>query len=208
VLWAKVRRGALLVVVLAVCASGGSSVAAWPGWTEPVALSPTPGFVLGPRMKVDQAGFVHLIYKAEHTDLIYLRWDGQGWSEPEIAVTLAGERILTKALAVGSDGRAHAVFWTDDHLYYTVRNEDGWSPLEVVASWVKDPDIAVDKDGRVYVVYVGVGRPNFAYLRIRDSAGWGETQLLLVEASSGEDKPSIKIDRLGVARIAWGAAEG
>jgi hypothetical protein len=84
---------------------------------------------------------------------LYFRYAAGQWSAPE-AIATDG---FGYNLAVGPDGRVHAV-WSDSDVWYRVRTTAGvWERARrlVFDGW--HPDIDIGTDGRVHVAYNGNG---------------------------------------------------
>ncbi|PKO22778.1 MAG: hypothetical protein CVU38_07645 [Chloroflexi bacterium HGW-Chloroflexi-1] len=84
---------------------------------------------------------------------LYFRYSAGQWSAPE-PIAKGG---FGYNLAVGPDGRVHAI-WSDSDVWYRVRTTDGvWERARRLVSGGWHPDIDIGPDGQVHVVFNGNG---------------------------------------------------
>lgn len=195
------------------------------GWSTPI--SPSKGLESAwfPYVAVDYAGGVHVIWAGVHTrnapierlrDLLYYTSQvAEPWSTPnDIAVAPYG-RVIRAALASDNGGKLHMAYRDDGRLYYKQAPvDDAWS----AAAWTSPriisgldsylPDIAVDSQGTIHVVWTkGVGICTSCFpVFYRRSADDGRTwsyprQLSLSPAYWG--RLQIMIDSQDTIYVVW-----
>lgn len=123
-----------------------------PAW-EMVTYPLEPG--AGQRMDLDMTsdGAVHIVYTVD-TELRYLIYRDQQWSETTIGVAGADVWMDYLALVMDSNGRGHVLLSQDNGIHYLQQTADGWSDHLV------DPD---NLQIGVSAVIDHLGRPHFAY---------------------------------------------
>jgi hypothetical protein len=142
-------------------------------WSEPVALSPPTAYAGYPSMDIDSRGRLHLVWygireasagqSVAHGaiyEVFYARHDRR-WTQP-VRISLGTPDAINPALAVDAQDHVHAVWFQSDgrtyQVVYTTRpaGSGTWTP-PVTLTGGEDPStkpaLAVDRDGRVHVVW-------------------------------------------------------
>jgi len=148
-------------------------------WSPPTILSDTSNDALNPALTDGPDGTLHAAwfqivsdtYVAQHAT-----FSGGAWDDTPEMVSPPGTTATGVALAVGSDGVVHMVWeQTAGHAIgvgYSRNEGSGWSPLESLSTtFSEDPVVALDGDGRVYVLWSQEGR---IMGRVFDG-GWSES---------------------------------
>ncbi len=192
-------------------------------WSALASFAPGQSYAGVPATAVDAEGWLHVLWsEAESAEepgqaLFYARWDGTQWTDATGVLSSADGKADEPALVAVGD-RLHAV-WSGGQsgplLYSSTFARDafaatGWReplPLPVPGVIASAPDIAVDVDGTLHVVYavpVNEGRGIY-YTR---SADGGETWLperqVLDAAAAGwlmADHPQVAVDAQGLLHV-------
>jgi len=166
-----------------------------PVWSEPANLVDDEGMLFTPQLVVDPASGLHAFWTSEPASNVgspdeslfdgvtYSYWNGEGWSNP--AEILSGERISgSPAFAMGEDGRLKAVWSSGNGQIWFSQVDAGraavngeWSEpmaLPIPRQAGNYPDLAVGRDGVVYVVYA-VPRNEERGIYLTRSADGGST---------------------------------
>jgi hypothetical protein len=216
-------------VLLATTALAAPASAAAIGWTEPVIVFQTNGFVADQRLIVDSSQTVHLFFASSQQrspdtgstgSLMYARLERGRWSKPQgVLVTPGGGQVLQPAVAIDSRGFVHAI-WKGGafgRLYYSrahvlnAGNATGWTPPQEVSagglapgSFGRPADIAVADHDVVHVVFStreGVLRERRSY---DGGDSWSSLTTIADNVASGEaaDNPRILVNGLRLM-VTW-----
>lgn len=197
-------------------------------WSSPANVSDSAEPSQFPRVAVDRAGNLHVVWVEAWADqerkgsIFYAMWAGDGWSQPIRVSTDATEPALLPAIAVAPDGAGtiHVVFAggspNGTYLCYTqanaaVRPADpgSWSsPSPVLDSLGADwSDVVADLYGGVHVAWTTDGPPGVYYAMSSDE-GWS-WQDLAETAGDGQSRGFVPegvrlaIDNRGRIFTAW-----
>ena len=211
-----------------------ASTATW-GTTEVVSTESTENS-WAPSLAVDIEGNVFLVWY-DYTDYSGAGTDGDifykhrtastsTWSTTEVVSTESTDNSAYSTIAVDIKGNLH-VSWFDGTDYdssgidYDIFykhwdfSTSSWGSTEVVStesagdSWV--PDIVVDVEGGVYVVWhdnsniISAGADNdiFYKHRVASTGTWTTTEIVSTESTLGSENPSLAIDLAGDLHVAW-----
>ncbi len=188
---------------------------------------------LSPDITVDKLGNFHVVWHDEtnysssglDTDVVYRLWNSTTgtWHPVEVVSTEQTDDSGIPTIAVEEDGDVHVAWndWTnysgagtDRDVFYKWRDSGlgTWNPTVVVSNASADsskvPDIAVDTDGNVHVVwydqsdYNGSGTDDDVFYRRLNATTdtWTETQVL---STFWGENPSIGVDPMGNAHVVW-----
>ncbi|MHB1295226.1 MAG: exo-alpha-sialidase [Anaerolineae bacterium] len=196
-----------------------SSTTAW----EEVSRLPIPagtsGVVVSPRLTVDLAGGLHVLYAVplnEGRGVYYLRSEdgGNTWSTPSLVFDAAGAgwtRVGQASLAVDVDGTLYAawarlpMFAEEPEAIYWAASADGgaqWSEAIAVAEGqVAAPLIGVSQQGQAHVLWRAYGDDQWSHRWSQDGgATWTGA-----EAVTGyvglQGQPSLTYDRAGTLHL-------
>ncbi len=187
---------------------------AWLGPNLEPQLSPAQavsgGLYSDPQLVTSPDGTLHMLYEGHvvgenygEPHYTYRNLDGT-WSVPE---PVGNDGIYgysrTPALALGGDGRLHAVWVGEAGIYYNHTREDGtWTGQELIGPGGQSPALAVDSsDGLhvVYTTYINIDQVTLMYETVRPSGGtWSAPALL----GNGHD-PVLAPGRDGVVHLMW-----
>ncbi len=165
---------------------------------------------LNPDIAVDGKGTLHLIW-VEMGDLYYRTSadGGESWSAAVKVNNEPGE-VGAAALAVAAGGRAYAV-WEDGRAYeggIYVAASDDWSenvrvgPGRPVHSQERMPDIALDAEGRAYVVWIAsYGVSEAVYLSTSDD--WSEAVMVNSPVATDRRHPAVAVTSESTVHVVW-----
>ena len=199
------------------------------GWETPVQISDTEGNSGGTRLVVNPQNTVHLIW-SDWIDLAshppYLQYASKGlnggWSEPEfireLGWPLKGYFGAKIGIVTGPNGALHMAWENyrydegDDSITYMRRDVDGtWSEVEEVPHQKErpsneEPDIGLEPDGTVHVVYkdwLGTGTQKTIQHVMRLPTGvWTAPQQ--VTLNEGDYVlPMLAVDDTGTAHLIY-----
>ena len=178
------------------------------GWIEPIYVYENPSYY--PVVIVDTLNRVHIAW--DDLDSGRIKWtyfDGDTWTEP-VSVT-SDVPYQCGAARFSLDpftGYIHMVFCSggEYEIWYKFFDGTSWSPAENVSSdtatssWA---DIAVDKMGRVHIVWMDYETYDVFY-RMKDENGWGEViHLQPYTPSTQSCDPKIAVDLNNNPHIVW-----
>lgn len=150
-------------------------------------------------------GFVHLLWANWEGELLYVQRPLTGtWSAPQLITTTGVSYSTRPALAVDPTGIPHLTWHeTGTGVHYSYRNPDGsWATPETVTDWGVFPDIAVEANGNVHIVWSGGGSNTHGYRLRIPGVGWS-TPVVLSPAQDYANPLSIAVDSQGSAHILW-----
>lgn len=181
------------------------------GWSTParVEAGTQPDLAMRPQGSVD------LVWVDERGDFIrYRRWDStlQIWSDAANVAVGAPGTLQSPAVAVGPDDVSHVV-WVDSvtgspRIRHRRRSAAGWGERENVpfADGIM-PDVSVDADGEVHLVWAGssaVGESYDIYYLWRDlQDGWSLPRVLSDRQFVDYADPAISVDRDGTLHVSF-----
>ena len=178
------------------------------GWIEPIYVYENPSYY--PVVIVDTLNRVHIAW--DDLDSGRIKWtyfDGDTWTEPvsvtsDVPYQCGGARFSLDPFT----GYIHMVFCSggEYEIWYKFFDGTSWSPAENVSSdtatssWA---DIAVDKMGRVHIVWMDYETYDVFY-RMKDENGWGEViHLQPYTPSTYSCYPKIAVDLNNNPHIVW-----
>jgi len=223
-----------LIVFLAQVAGEISTLQAQQsGWAEPINISDTSSSSWFPDMAVDDQGNVHVVWcetthvewRGESEQILYTRWDGREWLEPNDIV--APEFFIHRnAIAVGPSGDLLMVYLKQLTAGQTVHftkapveqawSAAAWSSPQVVGAHAGAymSDLSIDQLGRIHLVFDDrgdgtgelCGPSACADILYRRSENGGRTWTAPVNLSKspiGSGREQIEIDSSSVIHVAW-----
>ena len=233
----KIQRLSAWFAFLAILTLFGASLqvtAQGNGWSEPVQLAGDRSSWFAD-VAVDTNGGVHVVYSSSQPrenevfdwDVLMYRVLRNGeWSpENDIASPGAAGSVVRNSLAMGRDGRLHALIRSDFRIDYMSAPLD---QAESAAAWTAPrrinngdlsyyDELALDSKNTRHVVWTEQSTPDpdnpnikktcplcseLYYRRSSDGISWS-TPFNLSQMPEGSDKPHIAIDSLDRVHVAW-----
>jgi hypothetical protein len=148
-----------------------------------------------PRVAVDAGGVSHIAWCYTGT-VNYTYGDGLAAWAPQEAVAATDGCGGPPAIAIGSDGLAHAVWesWTSGvQVHQSVRAAEGWTPPENVSesgTEAGDPALAADADGALHLFWTDSRAGSFDIHYSRLAPGYAD---LLMALNPDEWKMALSI---------------
>lgn len=187
----------------------------WDGsaWTLPVNVSQTSGISSAPAIAYTSGGVLHLIWADNTSGTMALQHgqssDGVSWSTFPIP-NGDGE---APAVAVGPGDVLNVVWQSPDALtgqndvWYMEYDAGKWSLPEAVSDSPDvnsiAPDVAVDPDGTVHVVWQeAIGTNSAIYHAARSAGTWSSPQDVSGTLASAS-LPALHINSIGSGFLAW-----
>ena len=215
----RIIKFTLYFFVLSLCIA--SALRSQPGhWSEPVNISNTDGRSDFPAMSIGFDGKIHIVWtddsripgpNAYEDDILYTCYDGNSWSEP---VMLSGHDTTYSAcprIAVDSFGKPHvvwqhnAIFYNSD-VYYTTLTDTGWlEPLNLTpfSNTAYQPDIAIDSEDRIHVVWPDYYFGNVDILHMYCEDGIWSDFVNVSNDPIGSGTPRLVVDSEDHLHVAW-----
>ena len=222
--WGWTGAVVLLVVVVALgfaerCSLDRAEALIQRGWSTPVKVSKGTGSPTAewPSLAVTGSTTVTVIWQDDRLGSVYDLYftvSGDGgitWPAEDAAVYTSTRKSEQPRLAVGSDGRVHAVWsWAvtpTRQILYSVRSGDSWSsPVAVVtATNAVEPAVAVDSTGKVHVVWDNqplVVNQQVYYSQSGDGVSWTNRYTLSNTAGAALG-PTITVDGDDDVHVVW-----
>jgi len=161
-------------------------------------------------------------------DIFYKRWNAStsSWEITEVVSTESTSYSDNPSLAVDSSWNVH-IAWedytdyagsgTDWDIFYKCWNNTfaGWNATEVVSTESTGdsslPSLAVDTSGNVHITwqddtdYAGSGNDQDVFYKYWNATTtvWNVTEVVSTESTGMSSAPSLAMDVLGYAHIAW-----
>lgn len=212
--------GAVIIISMPLVAFSLVHASPGPGapahWSTARDISESPDGIAGPRIAVDNSGYLHLIWIDDRTgsgDLYYTKsTDGGGsWSAFDPITTTSPSS--TADMDIEPDGTVHVV-WTERESYrsYYVEHAEkldggGWltSTVTIQPSFQLDPAIALDEN-YIYVVWQKQVDPYptniwYSYKAVTDTT-WA-TPLLITDTGMSSFAPDVAMDSNGSVHAVW-----
>ncbi len=187
-----------------------------PIWSPPFTVSSTTADQQSPSLIMDSQGRAHLFWtqaisedgENPKTGIFYARRESGSWSTARIVIQSPEGNADNPAVGVDKENRLHVV-WTEGlagNLYYSWANpalavtaSEWQAPIQlpVPRPLVSAPDIFIDTENRIFVVYavqLNEGRGIYLIKSTDGGLTWSEPKLVLdVEAVGWEmvDQPHI-----------------
>ncbi len=228
--WGWTCAVVLLVVVVALgvaerCGLDRAEALIQRGWSTPVKISKGTGSPTAewPSLAVTGSTTVTVIWQDDRlgsVDDLYFTVSGDGgitWPTEDAVVYTSTRNSEQPRLAVGSDGRVHAVWsWAvtpTRQILYSVRSGDSWSsPVTVVtATNAIEPAVAVDSAGGAHVVWADEsdgGLLRVYYNQSNDGINWTSPYSLSGATVPVAAGPAIAIDGDDLVHVVWWDATG
>jgi hypothetical protein len=197
-------------------------------WTGPVNVSGTSRGSTSPDLAVSEQGAVHVVWEDNTRlyerydgamtvkDILYAKYNGATWSEPVqlSAMDTISTFSTDPKIALDSQGRPHVV-WNHNgtvpsgRVFYSALTNTGWSePFnftndEVYSGW--DPDIVIDSDDRLHLVWDGVNDQWFydiCYRSLKDGI-WSDTVHITHMRDRDAASGRIAIDSQDRVHLVW-----
>ena len=178
-----------------------------------------------PALSVGPDGTVDLVWLDESTlggsfntsFIRYRRWNNalQMWLDSANVDVASLGTIDSPSVAVGPGGETHVV-WVDSvdgspRIRYRRRSGSTWSSPRNVA-FGRDPDIAVDADGRLHMVWSDtsiLGQTHDIYYRWRDPQGsWSLTYVISDRQGVDSVDPAMAVDQVSGLHLIWRGIAG
>jgi hypothetical protein len=123
-------------------------------------------------------------------------WPSERVDEADLACGVTAARL---ALAVESDGTAHAAYAAERGVVHAVRRAGGWDHETIDATTANGVALALEGDGTPHVVFVDSA---LALWHVRREPGgtWTRTR---VDPEAQVATPALALDALGGAHVAW-----
>ena len=196
-------------------------------WSKPVRISTQGQWAGSPAVAADSRGVIHVMWSerdpteqlaAEGSVLMYARFDGQNWTQPQDVLTslqLGGTEAVQ--LAYTPNGLLHAVWGTggsDSQLMYArapaccADKATNWSkPVVLGLPMNLAPTFTTDNLGRLHIACASADSGNISYFRSDDSGTtWNVRREVQGKVRVGDETPafpSIAVDRMGRVHLAW-----
>lgn len=189
--------------ILARVCSGGS-------WGSTFNVSSDSALSAEPRVAIDSAGNIHVIWQSEGQEVYHRRRNADGTWTSKTRLDHTSLRSGVGSVAVAPNNFVHVAFSEDDgtgweifHIYY---NGSSWStPVNVSShSGVSDdisPSLAIDAYNRLYVAWHDYSNVFFSS-KPELSSPWSARQAIVSGQYSTGD-PDIVVDGSGNARVFW-----
>lgn len=196
-------------------------------WSVPVVLS-TPGmYADAPAVATDSEGIVHVLWgerdpsahgSAEAESLLYARFDGKNWTQPQDVLTSLDQGgAESPEMVYTPDGFLHAIWGSggeDSRMMYArapaccAEKASNWSkpivlglPVNLVSAF------AVDKQGRLHAAFASTESGNISYYRSDDSGtSWNVRHEIQGKVRVGDEYPSfptLAVDGSDHVYLAW-----
>ncbi len=181
-------------------------------WSYPLPLSAGCLGSHDPQIALDPDDGVHVVWAGYDNSMVrqvfYATYAGGSWSAPGVISTNTTENDEPQ-LALGPDGRPHALWrgddGTNDRVFYSTDQGSGWSvPVDISpGDWgTYDPRLAVDSGGYAHATWHGHASGTSSYYYADNSGGsWSTPDLLLANAPF--DPVSITTDSSNAAHVAY-----
>jgi len=186
-------------------------------WSDPLLLNEgTEGN--SPAIVADSSGTVHVFWGSYGGDgvsaaIFYRRLQDGVWSEPvDIIVGPDTQRAVLPQAVIDAQGWLHLV-WDSNGVFYsrapvaTAGSARAWTvPVRLSEAQATTPDIAVDDEGRLHVVYVDMFVSPF--VRYTSSEDAGTNWMSPVAVSAPQDKAyalnaRLLVDRQRTLHVIW-----
>ncbi len=152
---------------------------------------------------VDSDDRIHIGYlNVDQNRLYYATNKSGGWTRE-----LIGPASIYTNMAVDGEGGLHIAYEYDSQIWYAENTTGTWTrqAVDPSVSVGRDPGIALDLQGRVFITYRDYGNDSLK-LATNLSGGW-ENATLDASARSGQHS-SIALDRAGRLHIAYSEDDG
>jgi len=179
-------------------------------WLGPQNISDNSGWSGYPQLAVDAGGAVHVVWQDSapgNYNIFYARRSSDGiWSGPQNISNNSGDSWQPQ-LAVDAGGAVHVV-WSDStpgnsDIFYAKRSSDGiWSGPQNISDdsgWSAKPQLAVDADGAVHVVW---GDTTIFYAKRSSDGIWSGPQNIS-DDSGWSGYPQLAVDAGGAVHVVW-----
>ena len=122
-------------------------------WSALEIAAQTEFIVPAVRIMVDDKQVVHMVYQVDYSNSVYYTWrDPNGiWSTPELVYSGGWyEKVI-----IDDNNTIHVLITTGSNLVYAhyIIGENWQLEYLTAAQWVTKPSMAVDSQGRVYLVW-------------------------------------------------------
>jgi hypothetical protein len=194
---------------------------AWADWSANQRLTWTSGVSQDPDVAVDSSGNIHVVWHDNtpgNYEIYYKKsTDGGATWTAATRLTWNSGNSVCPAIVVGSSGKVHVV-WCDDtpgnyDIYYKKSTDGGttWLPSQRL-TWSSgdsyNPDICVDPNGWVHVVYHDntSGNNEIYYLKNYEGHGGGTNWLAskrLTWNLGDSSFPVVAADSFGQIHLVW-----
>ena len=174
-------------------------------WSDIEVISDTAYDCWSPHLVVDPFGNVHVVWEVHYwgNRICYReRYEGGGWSEVRV---ISGTSALQPRIGVDSSGVVHVVWNEGMGMKYRERYADGnWSDevaVPVGSQGSINPDMVVDEDGGVHVVYEA-GNQEIKYIYRSPEGEWSEP-VQVSESKWYSWLPSVAVGSDGEVWVIW-----
>ena len=196
-------------------------------WSKPVRISALGQWAGSPGIAADSTGMIHAIWSerepteelaAEGSVLMYARFDGQRWTQPQDVLTsLQYGGAEAVQLVYTPNGLLHAVWGTGgagSQLMYArasaccADKATNWSkPIALGLPMNLGPAFTTDHLGRLHVAFADSDSSNISYFRSDDSGTtWTVRREVQGKVRVGGEIPafpSIAVDHQGRVHLVW-----
>ena len=178
-------------------------------WSEPVNFTHQPGGCGAPRVALDTAGNLHVVW-SNSTDgytahIYYKKYNGIEWSEAEEVPCVEDlDWACDVRIDVDRTDKVWIIWVYNERPYCAYRDTEGWvGPFLVVNEKIIDPDFVIDDNGGLHLCWVGidcVGRISYVYYSESTDTVWSSP--LQISDSIAWDL-SMAVDHEGYLYIVW-----
>ncbi|MBI4675334.1 MAG: hypothetical protein HY741_27130 [Chloroflexi bacterium] len=133
--------------------------------------------------------------------ILYTTRQAKAWTEPIQLSTEPGAQV--PCIAIGADNVRHVVYYSlqSGKIHYTRNDGSGWSAPQAIANGLR-PEIVVDGNGVVHLVWMRSRTPYGVMYARRDSGGNWSTPINVARA--GEQQiPTVAVDATGRVSMVW-----
>ncbi len=182
-------------------------------WTEEVVTTAAEMNTRGlPSIAADSLGNIHIVYTNALSEISYRRRIPAGWEAAE-QVDGGGANMQGPVIAIDSQDNSHVCYTINvaAGIRYRQKTAAGvWQAIEsVVGANQLYPDMVVDLNNVVHVVWVGSGNPGQTFAarreivyRQRVSGTWA-TQELISDVNGHQDFPTLTVSSDGNVHVVW-----
>jgi hypothetical protein len=196
-------------------------------WSYPLPISPQGEFGFQPILVSDSTGVLHAFWSSDLSEdpylpraIYYARYVGGEWTQPlDILISPNGLDVYALRSVIDRAGRIH-LFWSTPAerspfgpIYHSSAPvaEAGvmhsWQTPVIVAYDTYQSDVALDPEGRLHLVYGGIGAGGICHIFSEDNGdSWTEESCKLTVAYRDQEhdtRPRLAIDSQGTLHVVW-----
>lgn len=190
------------------------------GWSGPTEIDGTDNDAQVPALAVNDSGEAVVIWRQAGGSLQNIAAarfvPGTGWSNAALLETDDANSAYNPAVAIDPDGNITAVWAQDDGAGGNLRANRyepgaGWSGAMSVGSTgttAQNPEIAMDANGRAWVVWEQSGAGGWDIWTNRYDAGWQSAGLLEINNAGEAREPRLAASPDGYVAAVWRQWDG